>query len=200
MQLLVVGGSGFLGRKICREAVKQGWGVTSVSRGGRPQSLHSPFAEAWSNKVHWLRGDALDRQKFQEACKPVLKECNAVVYCLGTLFDNTSYKKLISCATQATTSSPSSPTTGGYEKLNYQGAMNVSAALIDSSSSGATSGPLKRFVYLSSELPLAEALLPEYATSKSKAERDLAAIPLLETTIFRPGGHSVRCSYFSSSH
>ena len=33
-RLLVCGGSGFLGREVCREAVARGWAVTSLSRRG----------------------------------------------------------------------------------------------------------------------------------------------------------------------
>jgi hypothetical protein len=33
-RLLVCGGSGFLGREVCREAVSRGWAVTSLSRRG----------------------------------------------------------------------------------------------------------------------------------------------------------------------
>ena len=51
-RLLVVGGSGYLGREVCRSAVKSGWSVTSLSRRGtnpEPESrssLRSPGCRA----------------------------------------------------------------------------------------------------------------------------------------------------------
>ncbi|WP_418285152.1 SDR family oxidoreductase [Halorubrum sp. DTA46] len=50
--LLVVGGSGFIGREICRLAVRDGHDVRSVSRRGRP-----PTDAPWADAVSWTSAD-----------------------------------------------------------------------------------------------------------------------------------------------
>ncbi|PSQ54584.1 NAD-dependent dehydratase [Halobacteriales archaeon SW_8_68_21] len=50
--LLVVGGSGFIGRDVCRFAVRDGHEVRSVSRGGRPD-----VGEEWAEAVSWTSAD-----------------------------------------------------------------------------------------------------------------------------------------------
>jgi hypothetical protein len=47
-KLLVIGGNGFVGREVCREAVRKGFLVTSLSRRGAPSELDSLLS-----KVDW---------------------------------------------------------------------------------------------------------------------------------------------------
>lgn len=56
LSVAVFGGSGFLGRRICRELVLSGHEVTSISRNGRPPSYYtsSDDTENWANEVNWL--------------------------------------------------------------------------------------------------------------------------------------------------
>ena len=81
-RLLVVGGSGYLGREVCRSAVKSGWSVTSLSRRG---TNPEPESEELS-QVTWLSGDAAD-----EALLTALCECSdAYVHSCAMLFDSES--------------------------------------------------------------------------------------------------------------
>ena len=80
--LLVVGGSGFLGREICREAVRRGIAVTSLSRrGANPE----PDSKELS-RVTWKAGDASDADLIGE----LAANADAYVHSCGVLFDSES--------------------------------------------------------------------------------------------------------------
>ncbi|CAM9554398.1 unnamed protein product, partial [Phaeothamnion confervicola] len=54
--LLVLGGTGFVGKTIIGEATKAGWKITSLSRRGRPKD----DSDAELSGVDWQQGDATD--------------------------------------------------------------------------------------------------------------------------------------------
>jgi uncharacterized protein YbjT (DUF2867 family) len=54
LQILVLGGNGFVGTAICKLAVAQGISVVSLSRSGRPSIL-----ESWVDQVTWISGKLL---------------------------------------------------------------------------------------------------------------------------------------------
>ena len=54
-KLLVLGGSGYLGSRICRAAVEAGYKVTALSRRGGPPKM-DPALE----QVEWRIGDATE--------------------------------------------------------------------------------------------------------------------------------------------
>ncbi|KAL9400485.1 hypothetical protein Peur_009446 [Populus x canadensis] len=58
MQLLVLGGNGFVGSHICKEAVDRGLTVASLSRYGDPSKLSGrpSIQESWVNNVIWHQG------------------------------------------------------------------------------------------------------------------------------------------------
>ena len=74
--LLVVGGSGFIGRGVCRFAVRNGHEVRSVSRSGRPD-----VDEAWMNAVSWTSADLFSPNAWRDRLDGV----DAVVHSVGTL-------------------------------------------------------------------------------------------------------------------
>jgi len=78
-KLAVLGGSGYVGREVCRRAVTRGWEVTSLSRRGE----NPEPGEAALDRVKWTAGDATDA----EAVKALVKEADAVVHAVGLLFD-----------------------------------------------------------------------------------------------------------------
>ncbi|EOD34831.1 hypothetical protein EMIHUDRAFT_228095 [Emiliania huxleyi CCMP1516] len=56
MKLIVVGGSGYLGARVVRQALLRGHSVTSISRSGGPPAGVTPAAEL--EGAEWVAGDA----------------------------------------------------------------------------------------------------------------------------------------------
>jgi nucleoside-diphosphate-sugar epimerase len=84
-KLLVLGGNGFVGSHVCREALKRGLTVSSVSRSGRP-SVH----DAWVNEVFWHQGDLL----LPDSLKDALNGVTSVVSCVGGFGSNSHMYKI----------------------------------------------------------------------------------------------------------
>ncbi|KAL5189943.1 Ankyrin repeat-containing protein BDA1 [Glycine soja] len=65
-KLLVLGGNGFVGSHICREALDRDLSVASLSRSGR-SSLH----DSWATNVAWYKGNLLSTDSLKEALNGV---------------------------------------------------------------------------------------------------------------------------------
>lgn len=59
-QVVVFGGSGFVGQSICRAALKLGAEVVSVNRSG------APVGKEWASDVRWIRGDIFEPENYAE--------------------------------------------------------------------------------------------------------------------------------------
>ncbi|KAG9253312.1 NAD dependent epimerase/dehydratase [Emericellopsis atlantica] len=93
-KLVVCGGNGFLGSRICKHAVSRGWTVTSISRSGEPHwdaVTASKTPPAWSQSVAWERGDILRPATYAA----LLKGADYVVHSMGILME-ADYKGLVS--------------------------------------------------------------------------------------------------------
>ncbi|QSZ31354.1 hypothetical protein DSL72_000919 [Monilinia vaccinii-corymbosi] len=93
-RLVVCGGNGFLGSRICKSAVARGWDVTSISRSGEPtwsSVTSSSTPPSWSHKVTWERADILKPSTYA----PLLKSADYVVHTMGILLE-ADYKGVIS--------------------------------------------------------------------------------------------------------
>ncbi|KAL7746730.1 hypothetical protein RI367_007893 [Sorochytrium milnesiophthora] len=97
VDLLVVGGTGFVGVHICRAAVRRGWTVASLSRRQHPTNFYTRYnyRPRWADKVDWLAGDVFDEAVLKQA----LPGRNAVVHSLGTLFAGQQYKDVVNAKT-----------------------------------------------------------------------------------------------------
>ncbi|GLU01686.1 hypothetical protein SLE2022_189800 [Rubroshorea leprosula] len=84
-KLLVLGGNGFVGSHICREALQQGLAVSSLSRSGR-----SSLQDSWANDVAWHQGDLLS----PDSLKPALSEVTSVISCVGGFGSNSHMYKI----------------------------------------------------------------------------------------------------------
>ncbi|KAK9273261.1 hypothetical protein L1049_018068 [Liquidambar formosana] len=84
-KLLVLGGNGFVGSHICREALEHGLSVASLSRSGR-SSLH----DSWANNVIWHQGNLLSPDSWKEAFSGV----TAVISCVGGFGSNSYMYKI----------------------------------------------------------------------------------------------------------
>ena len=56
-RVVVFGGSGFVGSKVCQHAIDMGVNVTSISRSGRPSFLSNSAGGSWADGVEWVRSD-----------------------------------------------------------------------------------------------------------------------------------------------
>ncbi|KAK4194737.1 hypothetical protein QBC40DRAFT_318377 [Triangularia verruculosa] len=88
-RLIVFGGNGFLGSRICRSAVSRNWEVISISRSGQPHWPSSP--PSWSTSVTWQKGDIFLPQTYL----PFLPGTTYLVHTLGILLE-ADYKNLLS--------------------------------------------------------------------------------------------------------
>lgn len=69
-----------MGKAICRQAVKRGIPVTSLSRSGKPYSE----TREWVEKVEWKTGDAMNTEVALDA----VKDCHAIISTVGTMVDS----------------------------------------------------------------------------------------------------------------
>jgi uncharacterized protein YbjT (DUF2867 family) len=76
MHLLVTGGNGFIGRRVCERAVGEGHEVTSVSRSGRPDGVGP-----WAADVRWVAADVFD----PDAWRSALVDVDCVVHSIGII-------------------------------------------------------------------------------------------------------------------
>ncbi|XVF48228.1 hypothetical protein PTKIN_Ptkin03bG0172900 [Pterospermum kingtungense] len=84
-KLLVLGGNGFVGSHICREALNRGLTVASLSRSGGA-SLH----DSWAKNVTWHQGNLLSSDSWKEALNGV----TSVISCVGGFGSNSYMYKI----------------------------------------------------------------------------------------------------------
>ncbi|KAF2634509.1 NAD(P)-binding protein [Massarina eburnea CBS 473.64] len=100
-KLVVCGGNGFLGSRICRAAAQRGWSVTSISRSGTPHwpsITNTPTAPAWSTSISWEKGNILDPTSYT----PHLTSTTAIIHTMGILLE-ADYKAVLSGRTSPIT-------------------------------------------------------------------------------------------------
>ncbi|KAM0863309.1 hypothetical protein ACQ4PT_044686 [Festuca glaucescens] len=84
-KLLVLGGSGFVGSHVCKEALDRGFVVSSLNRSGKPS-----ISEAWADKVIWNQGNLLEPASLMDSMDGV----SAVVSCVGGFGSNSQMIKI----------------------------------------------------------------------------------------------------------
>ncbi|KAG8381963.1 hypothetical protein BUALT_Bualt05G0027200 [Buddleja alternifolia] len=84
-KLLVLGGNGFVGSHICKEALNRGLDVGSLSRSGR-----SSIQESWANNVTWHQGDLFSTDSWKDALKGV----TSIISCVGGFGSNSQMYKI----------------------------------------------------------------------------------------------------------
>ncbi|XP_068641558.1 uncharacterized protein At1g32220, chloroplastic-like isoform X2 [Aristolochia californica] len=84
-KLLVLGGNGFVGSHVCKEAVERGLSVASLSRSGR-----SNIQESWANNVIWHQGSLLLPDSWEGALDGV----TSVISCVGGFGSNSYMYKI----------------------------------------------------------------------------------------------------------
>lgn len=84
-KLLVLGGNGFVGSHVCKEALDRGLSVASLSRSGR-----SSINEPWANDISWHQGNLLS----PESLKDALTGVTCVISCVGGFGSNSYMYKI----------------------------------------------------------------------------------------------------------
>lgn len=117
--LLVLGGSGFVGREVCRNAVSQGFRVTSLSRRGQNPEPDSPQLQ----QVAWISGDATDSSTVNK----LVGSADSVVHAIGLLFDAESGLQNFNIVVSGSRSVPGPTST--YDRITRLTAFNLIKAL-----------------------------------------------------------------------
>ncbi|GMM55276.1 ubiquinone biosynthesis protein [Maudiozyma humilis] len=87
-KVVVFGGNGFLGKRICQQAVLNGLQVVGLSRSGKaPQALGND--KYWIKEVSWKSANVFQPDTYKEH----LQDATDVVDTIGILLENENYKK-----------------------------------------------------------------------------------------------------------
>ncbi|CAL8580993.1 hypothetical protein XPA_006706 [Xanthoria parietina] len=200
--IVVCGGNGFLGSRICKSATARGWTVTSFSRSGEPQwssITASPTPPPWSTSVTWEKADMLKPATY----RALLADADAVVHSTGILLE-ADYKGVLtgresvwgglsrafSETKKGSRMDPLGEGAGGLEpgegdgQLTYELMNRDSAITLAQEASGQN---VPSFVYISAAAG-APMLPKRYITTKRDAESTIASsLPKLRSIFIRPG-------------
>lgn len=114
-KLLVIGGTGYVGREVCRRGVARGWKVTGLSRRGCNPEAGDPVLES----VSWVAGDATDATVVRE----LVRDCDAVVHACGLLFEAGSGLEQLNNVVSGSKSVPAADST--YDRVTRLTAFNA---------------------------------------------------------------------------
>jgi nucleoside-diphosphate-sugar epimerase len=187
--LLVVGGTGYVGRQLCKEAVQSGWQVVSVSRRGAPAL--SASENPWTQKVSWVSGDMNAPETYEKH----LASVSAVVHSVGILFENSKYqdmalhpvsyvKSLIASKARRDATGNGRPSSTEDESRTYESVNRDSVRTLAEACSKYPN--VKTFGYISANHAVPP-FLRQYIETKAEAEEILAAHDSFSTCVFRPG-------------
>jgi len=82
MDVTVVGGSGFVGSKVCQSLVEKGAKVTSVSKSGKVPTF-AWCEDSWTSQVNWVAADL--ETALEETADNAIGAPQAIVSCLGVI-------------------------------------------------------------------------------------------------------------------
>ncbi|KTB01488.1 MIOREX complex component 2 [Nakaseomyces glabratus] len=181
--LLVFGGNGFLGKRICQEAIRQGLKVTSISRSGQPPSSSNAGDLKWIEKVNWKSADIFEPDSYAGS----LREADHVVHSMGILLENENYKKLLNGGSFELKfgANPLEKTDSGnftYERMNKESVLILAKAF----DTVKKANPRTSLSYISADNwnPI---ITDGYINSKREAERELLKFKSFRTIVARPG-------------
>lgn len=188
--IAVVGGNGFLGRKICEVGVRLGWNVTSLSRSGKAPAAVSYVDNAWISKVQWAQADLFQPETYEKH----LAGKTAVVHSVGILFENQSYKQAVNSNFNFLNDMQklgnmlkgSNPMARESEQTYEAVQRDLAVFLADAYLKAAENVADPTFVYISADNK--PPLVPEgYITTKREAEFEISCKPGLRSIFMRPG-------------
>ncbi|QHS75003.1 ubiquinone biosynthesis protein COQ11 SPAR_L03110 [Saccharomyces paradoxus] len=198
-KLIVFGGNGFLGKRICQEAVTAGYQVVSVSRSGKAPQSNELNDKQWMREVQWAAADIFKPDSYHE----LLKDASNVVHSLGILLENENYKQTLSKTPTNDSKSyllsfgagpnplkKSSPYFT-YEMMNKQSAIILADTfkqeILKKSKKEQTKANERSFTYISADKGFP--MIPSgYINSKREAEIELEKMQkYFRPVIMRPG-------------
>lgn len=159
-KVLVLGGSGFVGKAICRELLRIGADVYSINRSGKPISSAPEL-----DKVNWIKGNALDPQVYSQ-----LSNIDTLIHSIGILYQPSSKKS-------------------AHDQFDVTFESEICDTLKVAIDSAKVYGaPLKRIGYISAADfgAISNLMLPTYMKAKREAESILEA-QNIPSVIARPG-------------
>lgn len=195
-KLLVFGGNGFLGRRICQEAVQNGFQVLSLSRSGRAPQPQAPQDKHWIGEVQWEAADVFNPQSYNR----YLRDATDVVHSLGILLEDESYKtKVRNPFNKSFDLKSLLPSFGSnpldkknpnftYERMNKESAIILAQAFNKSLESHENKPEnMPTFTYISADRGFP--LIPKgYINSKRQAEVELMKFEnIFRPILMRPG-------------
>ena len=79
-KLLVFGGNGFVGSRVCEEALKTGLDVVSISRSGRPK-----LSADWVSSMEWVQVQEVHEHipRYSDHMKSDLHRQSSVIRCIA---------------------------------------------------------------------------------------------------------------------
>lgn len=179
-RLVVFGGTGFLGREVCRLGAKTGWSVTSISRKSHLGN---------NSDINYVDADVFDSNQYSD----ILSRADAVVDCIGSIMADANYKRLVnspfslSAVGQLLHSrilGPNPLANDSLSRLNTDSAALIAKASAENSS--IINGRLP-FVYVSAE-NWSQFADDQYIESKRNAEVKISAYRnKLRPVYIRPG-------------
>ena len=120
-KVAILGGSGYVGREVAKRFVTRGWEVASLSRRGE----NPDAGDAELSCVAWTSGDATDAA----AVRSFVGDADAVVHCVGLLFDVDSGLANLSPVVSGSNSQPGETST--YDRITRLTAFNAVDAAAD---------------------------------------------------------------------
>ncbi|KAI4196347.1 MAG: hypothetical protein LQ350_006598 [Teloschistes chrysophthalmus] len=211
-KIVVCGGNGFLGSRICKSAAARSWHIVSLSRSGAPtwsSVTSSPTAPDWASAVQWEKADVLKPATYQA----FLEGADAVVHSMGILLEAdykgvlTGKESLVGGLRRAFSATKGGSDRNPLERGREDGAgdgegggeirsaepdgqityelMNRDSAITLAQESSFANVP--SFVYISAAAG-APMLPKRYITTKREAESTIASsLPRLRSVFIRPG-------------
>ncbi|AET38608.1 ubiquinone biosynthesis protein COQ11 Ecym_3100 [Eremothecium cymbalariae DBVPG len=193
--LVVFGGNGFLGRRVCQVAAESGLfaTVTSLSRSGRPASLTEP----WTTNVRWEKCDIFDPKSYETHLNGVTD----VVHSIGIILEDPNYKNQLNSGPSGmfsmlgklvqrgkSNAKPTEDKDSGftYDNINRRSAILLANSIVEVSKNRNENKKVT-FSYISADKALP--VIPSgYIESKRQAEMELMALEgSIRPLLFRPG-------------
>lgn len=197
-RLLVVGGNGFVGSAVCKQALSRGWEVISISGSGRPFRTPRGHAPTWttSDKMQWHKADAFDKDAYRD----LAASCTAAVHTVGILMES-NYKGQQGSSMGAVRGlmkgwglASSNPLASDgqeaitYERMNRDAAITVAETFKEAHASTESDNPLP-FVVMSAADIMRPLISARYTSTKYEAEQYIEehAGHILRPVFMRPG-------------